>query len=151
MFNFDLQRFSSDRIIGSCVTLSLYTSSGTVDLAEIDSFTAKARHDKKTYKPLGQFEDHEQTIYKGYDLTFKGGKIDSSWDSLQADIDTALLAGESAPTYTVKEVTTFYDGTTKTWVYKNVVLHGFEIDAAASGDEIKCSFTGFAPYRTLSS
>jgi hypothetical protein len=142
---------SQDRILGSAVTLQIYTSAGVVDFAELDGFTATDKSEKKEFRPLGQVAPHGQIIYGGYDLDFKGAKINADWDTVQADNDTALLAGESAPRYRVLQKTVWLDGTIEAWVYNDVILYNFKQDAAAANDEIKGNFTGFAPTRTRES
>ena len=139
---------SKDRILGSAVSLQIYTSTGTQDFAELDGFTATDKTEKKEFRPLGQVAPHGQLIYGGYDLAFKGAKVNDDWDTIQESNDTALLDGDSAPRYRIVETTTHYDGTTETWIYPDVLLYNFKSDKAAANDVIKQDFTGFAATRT---
>jgi hypothetical protein len=144
---FDLQRHSADRILGSMTQLQVYSSNGPITFAELDGFTVSDKTEQKKFQPLGQVAPHGQLIYAGYELSFKGAKIDDSWDNLQSSNDTALLAGQSAPRYRIVDTTTWFDGTVETWIYDQVLLYNFKSDKAAAGEEIKQDFTGFAATR----
>ena len=139
---------SQDRILGSMVKLQVYGPNGPVNLAELDSFSADDQSELKKFRPLGQVKPHGQVIYGGYNLSFKGAKIDDSWDAVQLGNDEALLNGQAAPRYRIVDTTTWFNGTAETWVYDNVILYGFKVDKANAGDEIKQDFTGFAEIRT---
>ena len=141
---------SQDRILGSAVVIQLYGKNGPVTFAELDSFSADDQSELKKHRPLGQVPPHGQTVYGGYNISFKGAKIDDSWDQIQKANDDALLAGGQAPRYRIVDSTNWLNGNTETWVYDNVLLHGFKFDKANAGEEIKQDFTGFAPTRKAS-
>ena len=138
---------SQDRILGSMVLLQVYTPGGPVAFAELDSFTAKNTEELKKYHPLGEVQPHGQLVYGGWDISFKGAKVDNSWDLIQAGNDNALLAGNAAPRYRIVETTTWFNGNVETWIYDNVLIHGLNCDKAMANEEIKMDFSGFAPTR----
>lgn len=138
---------SQDRILGSSATIEIYSSSGPISFGEIDSFNSEPEHELKKFHPLGQVEEHGQIIYKGYKLSFKGGKINGDLDAIQEAIDTALLAGQSAPRYRITELTILFDGTVETWVYDNALIYNLKVDKSNAADEIKQDLSGWAPKR----
>lgn len=139
---------SQDRILGSSAELQIQGPNGPVSLAELDSFTAKDQTELKKFRPLGQVEPHGQLVYGGWELSFKGAKINDAWDQLQASNDLALRKGKSAPRYTIVEKTTWFSGYVEVWEYHDAIIHGFNVDKASAGEEIKQDFSGFAPART---
>jgi hypothetical protein len=139
---------SQDRILGSSVVLQVYGPNGPVPFAELDQFTAKNSEELKKFRPLGQVQPHGQLVYNGYDLSFKGAKVNDDWDQIAAANDLALLSGQAAPRYRIVEQTTWFSGNVEQWVYDNVLLYNFNTDSASSGEEIKRDISGFAPTRT---
>lgn len=127
--------------------LQIYSSSLPIDFAELDSFTVTDKTELKQFRPLGQVEPHGQLIYGGYDLAFKGAKINGDWDTIQSNNDLQLRSGSAAPRYRIVDTTTWFDGTVETWIYDNVLLYNFKSDMATSNAEIKQDMTGFAPTR----
>lgn len=138
---------SQDRILGSSASIDIYGPDGPVPFGEVDSFSAEPEHEVKNFHPLGQIEEHKQMIYKGYKLSFKGGKINGDWDKIQEIQDAALLAGQQVPRYRVTETTILTDGTVEKWVYDNTLIYGLKIDKSNAEDEIKQDLSGFAPKR----
>ncbi len=138
---------SQDRILGSSCTIDIYGQSGPVPFGEVDSFTAEPEHELKKFHPVGQIPEHGQLIYKGYKLSFKGGKINGDLEAIQTAIDAALLAGQKAPRYRVTQTTILYDGAVEKWVYDNALLYNLKIDVSNAADEIKQDFSGWAPKR----
>lgn len=142
---------SQDRILGSSAVLQISGPNGPVTFAELDSFTAKDVTELKKFRPLGQVQPHGQLVYGGFELSFKGAKVDDAWDRIQASNDEALLNGRAAPRYSVVESTTWFSGNVEVWTYENVIIHGLNVDKASAGDEIKQDFSGFAPTRVSGS
>lgn len=138
---------SKDRILGSATQLQVYSSTGPINFAELDSFSVDDQAEVKKWRPLGQVEPHAQQVYGGYNLAFKGAKVNDDWDRLQLANDQALLNGNAAPRYRIVDTTTWMDGTVEVWVYPDVILHNFKFDKANSGEEIKLDFSGYAPRR----
>lgn len=138
---------SQDRILGSATQLQIYGPNGPVNLAELDSFNADDQSELKKQRPLGQVKPHGQLVYGGWNLSFKGAKVNDDWDQIQYANDQALLAGRAAPRYRIVDSTTWYSGNVETWIYDDVLIHNFKADKANSGDEIKQDFTGFAAER----
>jgi hypothetical protein len=139
---------SQDRILGSSALLQIYGSSGPVSFAELDSFTAKDQTELKKFRPLGQVQPHGQLVFGGYELSFKGAKVDDAWDQIQQANDLNLLNGKAAPRYRIVETTTWFSGNVETWTYDHVLIYGLNVDKASAGEEIKQDFSGFAPTRT---
>jgi hypothetical protein len=139
---------SQDRILGSAVVLQVYGPNGPVPLAEIDKFTAKNAEELKKHHPLGQVQPRGQIVYGGYDLSFQGAKVNDDWEQIAKANDINLLSGKAAPRYRVVEQKTWYSGKVENWVYDDVLLFGFNAEAAMSNEEIKHDFSGYAPSRT---
>lgn len=138
---------SQDRILGSSASIEIYGPNGPIPFGEIDEFSSEPDHELKNFHPLGQVEQHSQIIYKGYKLTFKGGKVNGDWDSIQEAIDTALLNGQPAPRYRVTQTTIWFNGNVDTWVYDNALIYNLKIDDKNSEDQIDQDFSGWAPRR----
>ena len=138
---------SQDRILGSSCSIDIYGPYGPVSFGEVDSMNAEPTHELKRWHPLGQLFEHTQVVYKGYKLSFKGGKVNGDWDKIQEIQDNALLAGQPAPRYRVTETTIMTDGTVEKWIYDDCLIYGLKIDKSNAGDEIKQDFSGEAPKR----
>lgn len=139
---------SSDRILGSAVTIDIYSpTGGVIPFGELDAFTPEPQHDLKQWHPLGQVPMHEQPVYKDWKFTFSGGKINGDKDQIQYSIDQALLSGQAVPRFRITQTTVLYDGTTEVWIYDNAVLHNLKTDVTNAEDQIKQDMTGYAPTR----
>lgn len=139
---------NQDRILGERTVLELYSTNGPIQVGEIDSVDEEHMTEQKTWRPLSQKYDRQQTIHKGWKLSFKGGKIDDSVNSLAQNLQDALINGQQEPTYRATRAIEHYDGTFETYVYDNLKLYGFKEQTDKSDDEIKWDFEGFAPIRT---
>lgn len=138
---------SKDRVLGSSCSIDVYGTSGPVPFGEMDSFNAEPEHELKKFHPIGQVEEHNQLIYKGYKLSFKGGKINGDLDKIQEAIDSALLAGQSTPRYRITQTTILTDGTVEKWIYDNALIYNLKTDVSNAEDEIKQDLSGWAPRR----
>jgi hypothetical protein len=132
---------AKDRILGSSAKIELYASTGVLSI-EVDSFQKNQKHEIKTWHPLGEVAERQQLIYKGWDMDFKTGKIDSQIARFFDAIDQELLAGRPAPRVRVTETITQFDGNTEVWIYPDTILYGYGGDASNSEDEIKENFKG---------
>lgn len=132
---------SKDRILGSSARIELIDN-GVVMSIELDSFSKSQKHEIKTRHPLGSIGEHHQVIYKGWEMDFKLGKVDSQVADFFNKIDEALLAGKTAPRVTVIETVKHFDGQDEVWKYPDTVLHGYKGDASNAQDEIKEEFKG---------
>jgi hypothetical protein len=133
---------AKDRILGSSAKIEIYRNDGNLMTIEVDSITSNQKHDQKTWHPLGEIGERQQTIYKGWELDFKTGKIDDQISSFFGYIDDQLLAGKPSPRVRVTETIEHFDGTNEIWIYPDVVLSGYSSDKADSEDEIKENFKG---------
>lgn len=148
MVELKLQRFGQDRILGSSATIAFYQQGGgVVTFAECDSFQATRKSTQKQYQPLGQVGERTQDIYQGYTLSFGGAIVDPSYDDIIDQIDQGALAGQANMRIRVTETITYYDGTTKTWVYPDVVLYNFDKNISAANTDIQWKFSGEAQTR----
>lgn len=136
---------SQDRILGSATTISIYGPNGPVPFGELDGFTDEPGTTEKNWHPLGQIEDHQQLVYKGYKLTFKLGKVNGDIENLQQSLDAALLAGQPAPRYRIVDQTIWYSGNVETWIYDNALVYGLKISSSNAEDAIGQDLTGWAP------
>jgi hypothetical protein len=135
---------SQDRILGSATTVSVYGPNGPTPFGELDAFNDEPGTTEKNWHPLGQVEDHQQLVYKGYKLTFKLGKIDDSIENIQQSLDAALVAGQSAPRYRIVNQTTWYSGNVETWIYDNALIYGLKDGFANAEDAIGQDLTGWS-------
>lgn len=132
---------SKDRILGSSAKIELVTSNGVMAI-EVDSFSKTQKHEVKARQPLGYVGEHHQVVFKGWDMDFKLGKVDSQVSEFFDAIDQALLNGQATPRVRVVETVNHYDGTDEVWVYPDTVLYGYKQDIATAADEIKEEFKG---------
>lgn len=133
---------AKDRVLGSSAKIELYQANGSVISTEVDSFTATQKHEIKTWHPLGEVGERQQVIYKGWDMDFKTGKIDSQMAALFNAMDQALLAGQPAPRVRVTQTITHFDGTVETWIFPDAILYNYAQDSSNAEDEIKENFKG---------
>jgi hypothetical protein len=138
---------AKDRILGSSTTLEIYTNVGGMLQIEVDSFTARPTHTNKQWHPLGEVGQRTQTVYVGYEMDFKTGKIDSQVRDFFNYIDGELLAGRPAPRVRVVETIKHFDGNNEVWIYPDAVLSDFSGDTSSADDEIKESFKGYCTTR----
>jgi hypothetical protein len=132
---------SKDRILGSSAKIELFTANGVMAI-EVDAFTKTQKHEIKARQPLGYVGEHHQVVYKGWDLDFKLGKVDSQVAEFFDAIDQSLLNGQSTPRVRVVETVKHFDGVDEVWVYPDTVLYGYKSDTANAADEIKEEFKG---------
>lgn len=137
---------SKDRILGSSAKIELYAPNGLLTI-EVDSFTKNQRHDMKQWHPLGEIGERQQLIYKGWDMDFKTGKIDSQIADYFNAVDQALLAGQPAPRVRVTETIKHFDGNNETWIYPDTLLYGFNQSTGNAEDEIGETFKGSSTTR----
>ncbi|MBL0386227.1 hypothetical protein JJB07_06120 [Tumebacillus sp. ITR2] len=134
---------SKDRILGSAARIELIPGNGkAVMTIEVDGFTKTQKHEIKSRNPLGYVGEHHQVVYKGWELDFKLGKVDTQVSEFFKTLDDALLSGTSVPRVTVIETIKHFDGSNEVWVYPETVLHSYKSDAANAADEIKEEFKG---------
>jgi hypothetical protein len=134
---------AKDRILGSATTLEIYTNVGGMLTIEVDSFSARSVHSQKQWHPLGEIGQRTQTVYVGYELDFKTGKIDSQVRDFFNYIDSELLAGRPAPRVRVVETIKHFDGNNEVNVYPDTVLADYQGDTSSADDEIKETFKGY--------
>jgi hypothetical protein len=135
---------SQDRILGSSAQIQIYGPNGPAPFGELDSFNDEPQTTEKNWHPLGQVEDHQQLVYKGYKLTFKLGKINGDIENIQQSLDAALLAGQPAPRYRIVVTTTWYSGQVETWIYNNALVYGLKDGFANAEDAIGQDLTGWS-------
>lgn len=133
---------AKDRILGSSATIQFVQANGQIISTEVDSMTATQKHEIKAWHPLGEIGERQQVIYKGWDLDFKTGKIDSSIANFFNALDQALLAGQTSPRVRVTQTIKHFDGSKEIWIYPDSVLYNYTQDASNSEDEIKENFKG---------
>jgi hypothetical protein len=138
---------AQDRVLGSSATIAFYGPNGPVVFAEVDGFKATRKSTQKQFQPLGQVGERTQDIYQGWTFDCHGAVIDPSYDDIVDQIDQAALNGQKNMRFRVTETIQYYDGTTRTWVYPDAVLFGFDKDISAANSEIKWTFKGEAQTR----
>lgn len=132
------------RVMGNNAYIYVMDNSGNaVQVGEVDKFSAKGLDELKKSQPLGDKNITSQTVFKGYDLDFEGGKVDANMAALFHNQDVQIAAGGRSPYFKVKEEVKLFDGTIETWWYDDVTLHGYEKDAP-SEDQLSGKFSGFA-------
>ena len=118
----------------------------TAKIGEIDQFNAKQTTSLQKSRPIGSALENASLKYGGWELTFKGGKVD--W-GLAKEIhaqDMILRTLGIHPLFQVQQKLEYYDGKIETFTYNDVVLYDYAIDIQ-SGQEIGEEFKGFSPQR----
>jgi hypothetical protein len=138
------------RVLSSSAVIEVADRSSTMSLmvGEIDSFTAKSNTAMAKSRPIGASMESAYLKYGGYDLSFKGGKVDWNLANKIHAQDVLLRTLGLCPLFTVKQEIKYYNGEIETYVYNDVVLFGYSLDAK-SGDEIGEEFSGYAPQRNI--
>ncbi|WP_088187542.1 hypothetical protein [Desulfosporosinus sp. FKA] len=147
LLGMNLQKFAQDRVLGSSVTIDFYLPTGVLTISELDSFKSDRKSTQKKFQPLGQVGQRTQDIPGDWEMTFSGGVVDESFDSIVDQIEAAGRSGQTNIRVVVKETTIYYSGLVKTWVWNDTVLYNFAKDEQTAADEIKWSFSGAATTR----
>lgn len=113
-----------------------------IQVGEVDKFKAKNDDELRKSKALGEAEYTSQTTFGGYSLDFEGGKVDASLAALFHAQDDQISHGGRSPYFVVRERIKHLDGTIEEWIYPEVTLHGYDMDAPAE-DQLTEKFQGF--------
>lgn len=132
------------RVRGSHATISITPDGGTnvVKVGEISKFSVKELGEIKKSRTMGEQSVTANKTFEGYDLSFEGGKVDWNAAILLHSQDQAIVNGERAPKFTVKQKITYYGNLVEEFVYNDVVLYGYNLDMDAN-DEMTEKFEGF--------
>jgi hypothetical protein len=131
------------RVMGNNAKIYVMDASAQpILVGECDKFGAKSLDELKKSQALGEKNITSQTVFKGYDMDFEGGKVDANLAALMHSQDKQIAAGGRSPYFKVKEEVTLFDGTVEVWWYDEVTLHGYEKDSP-SEDQLSGKFSGF--------
>lgn len=138
-----------------------------VRVGEFDSFDATKQDSVRKFKPVGETYEIGLLHEGGWELTFSGGKVDWNLARLMS-LQEAYMNDKSdnqrpfslnpdafnvrniTPLYNVEHTTVYYDGSTDTYVYEDVILHNFSTKVSNDLAEVNESVKGFAPRRRMS-
>lgn len=144
------------RILGNNAVIYVQDRAGAlIPVGEIDKFSAKKADELKKSQPLGDKWPTSQTVHRGWELSFEGGKVDWQLASLLHAQDQQIQGGSNpaaggattaygvgrSPYFKVKQTITFFDGTMESWLWEEVSIHGYEIDIPT--EELTEKFSGF--------
>lgn len=132
------------RVRGSHAVISINAAGETTPKAvgEISKFSVKELGEIKKSRSMGEQQVTANKTFEGYDLSFEGGKVDWELAQLLHAQDDAIVAGKRAPLFEVKQVINYFGDKTEEFVYKDVVLFGYNLDMDAN-DEMSEKFEGF--------
>jgi hypothetical protein len=137
------------RVRGSHAKISVQLGDRSYDIGEVSKFSVKELGEVKKSRSMGEQEVTANKTFEGYDLSFEGGKVDFNASVLLHNQDQKIKDGEAAPYFTVTQKITYYGNKVEEYVYRNVVLYGYNLDMDAN-DEMTEKFEGFSgSMRTL--
>jgi len=131
------------RVRGSHAKISINLGGTKYDVGEVSKFSVKELGEVKKSRSMGEQEVTANKTFEGYDLSFEGGKVDWNAATLLHKQDEKIKAGQAAPYFTVTQKITYYGNKTEEYVYKNVILYGYNLDMDAN-DEMTEKFEGFS-------
>lgn len=118
-----------------------------IQIGEIDGFSAKSTTSINKSRPIGASIETAQIRYGGFELSFKGGKVDWHLAKLLHAQDTLLRTIGVAPVFTIEQTVKYFDGSKEIFSYPNSVIFGYEFNADGADNELGENFSGFASYR----
>ena len=119
-----------------------------ISIGELDSFSAKSTSSIIKSRPIGHSIETPQFKYGGYDLSFKGGKVDWQLARVMHSQDTLALTIGVVPIFKIEQKINHFDGTEEIYVYNNVMVFGYDLSADGANSDITESVSAFAPDRS---
>ena len=117
-----------------------------IKVGEIDNFSVSATSSLIKSRPIGSAIETIQYKYGGYELSFSGGKVDWELANLLHAQDLLARSIGECPVFNVVSTITHFDGTKETYLYNNVIIHGYE-ESMQSDSQITESFKGYSPQK----
>lgn len=121
-----------------------------ISLGRIDSFSASSTTDIVKRRPMGAILQANQIRHGGYELSIKMDKRDPMLERWNYIVESGKLEDGSQPNLFISETTKHYSNVfgvpvVENWIYKNVVLYGFDKNTTTS--EITQEIKGFATHK----
>lgn len=113
-----------------------------IQVGEISKFSVKELGELKKSRAIGDAHITGTKTFEGFDLSFEGGKVDWKLAQLLHKADVEIYNGERAPYFVVKTTFNYAGGTTDSYTYPEVTIHGYNLDVDAN-DELMEKFEGF--------
>lgn len=118
-----------------------------IQIGEVDSFSARQKTNLITSRPIGKSMEKGNLIYGGWELDFRGGKIDWKLADTIHNQDMMLRMFGYFPTFTITQKIIHYDGTIEEYNYPDTIIYGYEIGMDGAMNELGESFKGFSSTR----
>lgn len=131
------------RVRGNHAKIVVMDSTGNeIEVGEVSKFSVKELGEVKKSRAIGQNSITSNKTFEGYDLSFEGGKVDWNMAQLLHRQDELIYTGRRSPSFSVKQIVYFFDGSIEEYTYSDVTVYGYNLDVDAN-DELMEKFEGF--------